>query len=122
MIAHIQHIAHMFKIIYVIFIFIDNIIYIFRWAFMELLGFVAFFGILLVVADSYRLELVMCVLTVFSISAFVYILGDLDHAYHGTFRVDLGVFVVYLRDLEGQYDVVRVSGSKISSVEVQEVN
>ena len=88
---------------------------------MELLGFVAFFGILLVVADSYRLELVMCVLTVFSISAFVYILSDLDHAYHGTFRVDLAVFVGYLKDLEGQCDVVRVSGSKISTVEVQEV-
>ena len=70
---------------------------------MEMLGLISFFGILLIVCDSYRLELVMCILTVFSISAFVYILGDLDYAYHGCFVVDLSRFIVFLDTLENSF-------------------
>ena len=80
-----------------------------RWSFMEMLGFIAFFGILLIHADSYRLELVMCILTVFSISAFVYILGDLDYAYHGCFIVDLGRFVDFLENLELIFQSLQIS-------------
>lgn len=90
---------------------------------MESLSFVAFFGILLINADSYRTELVMCVLTVFGISAFAYMLSDLDYAYHGTFCVDLTVFVHFLQTLDADYrllggkqEVATVHVSAISSL------
>ena len=70
---------------------------------MELLGFVAFFGILLINANSYRLELTMCIFTVFNISSFAFILCDLDHAFHGTFVVDLSVFTDFLDELQREY-------------------
>ena len=56
---------------------------------MQIHGLIAFFGILLILADSYRLQLAMCILTVFSISMFCYILSDFDSPLHGAFRVDL---------------------------------
>ena len=63
--------------------------YSFRWIFLEVHGLIAFFGILLIDADSYRLQLAMCILTVFSISLFCYLLSDFDSPLHGAFRVDL---------------------------------
>ena len=75
---------------------------------MEALGFISFFGILLIVAESYRLELTMCILTVFTISSFVYILTDLDYAYHGTFIVDLTVFSTFLEALREEYKCIRL--------------
>ena len=72
----------------------------FRWLFLEILGFFSFFGVLLLRGDSYRLELMMCILTVISISAFCYVLSDLDEPFHGVLRVDLSCVIVYLRDLQ----------------------
>ena len=83
---------------------------------MEALGFISFFGILLIFAESYRLELTMCVLTVFTISAFVYILTDLDHAYHGSFIVDLSVFCVFLDDLSKEYSRIKMRESLDSAM------
>ena len=75
----------------------------FRWSVMEGLSFIAFFGILLINAGSYRAELTMCVMTVFGISAFALVLSDLDHAYHGTFCVDLAVFDDFLLTIDHDY-------------------
>ena len=60
-----------------------------RWLFLELLGFVSFFGVLLVKGSSYLLELTICMLTVFTISLFCYILADMDEPFHGMFRMDI---------------------------------
>ena len=78
-------------------------LFVYRWVFLELLGFISFFGILLVRASSYRLELTMCMLTVFTISIFAYILADIDCPYHGFFRVNLSVFVKYMERLDERY-------------------
>ncbi len=69
-----------------IFIFVS-----FRWAFLESLGFFSFFGILLIKTDSYRLELIMCIITVFSISLLCYVVSDFDAPFCGFFRVDVSV-------------------------------
>ena len=57
--------------------------------FLELHGYIAFFGILLIDADSFTFQLTICMLTVFSISLFCYLLADFDSPLHGAFRVDL---------------------------------
>ncbi len=76
------------------------------WIFLELMGFIAFLGILLIQAESYRMELTMCILTVFSISLFTCVLADLDQPYHGFFRVDL-------RDLEGVVESVQEEWTRL---------
>ncbi|XP_070577784.1 uncharacterized protein [Ptychodera flava] len=60
-----------------------------RWVFLEMLSFTAFFGVMLIDARSYRLELTFCIMTVFSISALCYIVADLDSPYSGFFRVNV---------------------------------
>ena len=62
-----------------------------------------YFGILLVKAGSYRMELTICMLTVFTISAFAFVLADIDAPYHGFFRVDLSVFLRFVEHLDGKY-------------------
>ena len=49
------------------------------------------------------MELTICILTVLTISAFAYILADIDSPFHGFFRVDLTVFLQYLDILDGKY-------------------
>ena len=58
----------------------------------------------------------MCLLTVLTVSAFLYILGDLDHAYHGTFRVELGGFVTFLEQLSVEYKEMRVEGKETAGL------
>ncbi|XP_022097094.1 LOW QUALITY PROTEIN: uncharacterized protein LOC110982762 [Acanthaster planci] len=58
-----------------------------KWMFLETLGFFAFFGVLLLKAESYRMELCMCIMTVFSISILCYVVADLDSPFNGFFRV-----------------------------------
>ena len=41
----------------------------------------------------------MCILTVFSISAFSYILADLDNSYHGVFRLNLMPHIEFVKSL-----------------------
>ena len=60
-----------------------------RWLFLELLGFISYFGVLLVRGSSYILELTICMITVFSISLFCYVLADMDEPFHGNFRLDI---------------------------------
>ena len=61
-----------------------------------------YFGILLIKAGSYRMELTICMLTVFTISAFAFVLADIDAPYHGFFRVDLSVFLRFVEHLDGK--------------------
>ncbi|XP_072163777.1 uncharacterized protein [Diadema setosum] len=60
-----------------------------KWLFLETLGFFAFFGVLLLNAYSYRMELAMCIMTVFSITILCYVVADLDSPFNGFFRVNL---------------------------------
>ena len=65
----------------------------FRWIFLELLGYISFFGVLMIQAQSYQMAITMCMLTVFSISLFCYVLADFDSPLHGLFRIDLNPLV-----------------------------
>ena len=49
------------------------------------------FGVMSVHASSYRMELVMCELTVFSVFMLFYVLADFDSPFNGFFRVDMSV-------------------------------
>ncbi|XP_071946583.1 uncharacterized protein [Antedon mediterranea] len=61
----------------------------FQWVFLEALGFCTFFGVMLLQAQSYRMELAMCIMTVFSISILCFVVSDLDSAFNGFFTVRL---------------------------------
>ncbi|XP_069138858.1 uncharacterized protein [Argopecten irradians] len=74
-----------------------------KWAFLETLGFFSFIGILLLRALSYRLELTMCIITVFSISMLCYVVSDLDSPFSGFFRVDLSILGIVVQRLEKMY-------------------
>ena len=82
----------------------------YRWVFLETLGFFSFLGILLLTAHSYRMELVMCIVTVFSISMLCYVVSDLDAPFSGFFRVDIGVLEEVLRRLDLIYEMARHNG------------
>ena len=81
-----------------------------RWVFLETLGFFSFLGILLLTAHSYRMELVMCIVTVFSISMLCYVVSDLDAPFSGFFRVDIGVLEEVLRRLDLIFEMAKYSG------------
>ncbi|XP_070211584.1 mucin-5AC-like [Littorina saxatilis] len=82
----------------------------FKWVFLETLGFFSFLGILLLTAHSYRMELIMCIVTVFSISMLCYVVSDLDSPFSGFFRVDIGVLEEVLQRLELAYDMAKHNG------------
>ena len=74
----------------------------FSWMFLDVLGFISFFGVVMVRAQSYKVELTMCIMTIFSISMFCYMLSDFDNVLHGVFRVDLSqIHSTLLSDLNG---------------------
>ncbi|XP_061195900.1 uncharacterized protein LOC133204162 [Saccostrea echinata] len=83
-----------------------------KWAFLESLGFFSFIGILLLRAYSYRMELVMCIITVFSISMLCYVVSDLDSPFSGFFRVDLSVLSHVLQKLENMYSESLIEEAK----------
>ncbi|XP_077869128.1 uncharacterized protein LOC144360114 [Saccoglossus kowalevskii] len=74
-----------------------------RWVFLEMLSFTAFFGVMLINAQSYRLELTFCIMTVFSISALCYIVADLDSPYAGFFRVNVTSLIDVVYKAEQMY-------------------
>ncbi|XP_030836217.1 uncharacterized protein LOC115922150 [Strongylocentrotus purpuratus] len=82
-----------------------------KWLFLEALGFFAFFGVLLLDASSYRMELAMCIMTVFSITILCYVVADLDSPFNGFFRVNLSALpdivdkasVFYEHAMEGKH-------------------
>ena len=75
----------------------------FRWMFLELLGVFSLFGIMFLDADSNKMELAMIELTAMSISMLCYVLSDLDHPFHGFFRVDLTVLYDVTKRVERMY-------------------
>ena len=70
-----------------------------QWSFLEALAYLAFFGVLMLNGQSYRFQVCICIITVFSISMFCYILADLDNPYHGFFRVDLSILPALIQGL-----------------------
>ena len=57
------------------------------------------------------MELIMCIVTVFSISMLCYVVSDLDAPFSGFFRVDIGVLEEVLRRLDMIYDMARNTGT-----------
>ena len=51
--------------------------------FLEVLGSLVVIGVMLVNANSRRLELTMCEVTIFYISMLCYVLADLDSPFNG---------------------------------------
>ncbi|XP_060081913.1 uncharacterized protein LOC132561167 [Ylistrum balloti] len=68
-----------------------------KWAFLVTLGFFSLFGVLMIQAYSYRMELMMSMLTLFSIVMLCYIVADLDSPFTGFFRIDVRIIsdVIY---------------------------
>jgi hypothetical protein len=58
------------------------------------------------------MELVMCIITVFSISMLCYVVSDLDSPFSGFFRVDLSVLSHVLERLELMYTESLMEGIK----------
>ena len=89
--------------IYAILAFLSYILLIFRWTFLISLGFFSLYGVLMIQASSYRMELMMCVLTLFSITMLCYIVADLDSPFSGFFRIDISIIVDVIYRLEVMY-------------------
>ncbi|XP_072018552.1 uncharacterized protein [Amphiura filiformis] len=77
-----------------------------QWLFLETLGFFSFVGVLLIQASSYRMELGMCIMTVFSISILCYVVSDQDSPFNGFFRVNLKPLVDLIHKAEDWYIMV----------------
>ncbi|KAK3102320.1 hypothetical protein FSP39_010441 [Pinctada imbricata] len=73
------------------------------WSFLITLGFFSLYGVLMIQAFSYRMELMMTTLTMFSISMLCYIVADLDSPFSGFFRIDIGIIADVLYRLEVMY-------------------
>ncbi|CAD5124049.1 DgyrCDS12355 [Dimorphilus gyrociliatus] len=86
-----------------------------KWAFLETLGFFSFFGILLLTAQSYRMELIMCIITVFSISLLCYVVSDLDSPFSGFFRIDLSVLPDAITRIEKMFYIASSFGLNITA-------
>jgi hypothetical protein len=82
-----------------------------RWVFLETLGFFSFLGVLLLTAHSYRMELFMCIVTVFSISMLCYVVSDLDSPFSGFFRCDIEVLEEVLKRLDMIFEMARLTGN-----------
>ena len=82
---------------------VNNMLLIFRWTFLISLGFFSLYGVLMIQASSYRMELMMCVLTLFSITMLCYIVADLDSPFSGFFRIDISIIVDVIYRLEVMY-------------------
>ncbi|GFS17616.1 hypothetical protein ElyMa_003244100 [Elysia marginata] len=78
------------------------------WLFLETLGFFSFLGILLLTAFSYRMELLMCIVTVFSISLLCYVVSDLDSPFSGFFRINTTVILDLMQRLACMYEMAKV--------------
>ena len=74
-----------------------------RWFFLEVLGNLVVIGVMLVDAQSRRIELTICEITIFSISMLCYVLADLDSPFNGFFRVDLSVIPLVIHRVEELY-------------------
>ena len=82
---------------------------------MQILGFISFFGVMMISAQSYRMELTMCLLTVFSLSLFCYILADFDCPFHGVFRIRLFPIQRLVHNIEIIYEDFTVDSRPYNS-------
>ena len=61
----------------------------------------------------------MCILTVFGISTFAYVLADLDATFHGAFSVDLSPFVRFIDDVNVDYAQLVTSAEDVKQNETE---
>ena len=54
---------------------------------------------------SYRMELVMTLLTLFSVAMLCYIVADLDSPFSGFFRIDVSIIADVIYRLEHMYNM-----------------
>ncbi|XP_033123537.1 uncharacterized protein LOC117122146 isoform X3 [Anneissia japonica] len=91
----------------------------FQWIFLEALGFCTFFGVMLLQALSYRMELAMCIMTVFSISILCFVVSDLDSAFNGFFKVSLDSLFGVIDKAERMY-ILNKEGDKMYRYEQED--
>ena len=72
-----------------------------------MLGSLVLIGIMLVDAQSRRIELTMCEVTIFSVSMLCYVLADLDSPFNGFFRVDVSTLPAVVQRIETIFDEVQ---------------
>ncbi|XP_063401589.1 uncharacterized protein LOC134685611 [Mytilus trossulus] len=70
------------------------------WTFLVTLGFFSLYGVIMIQAFSYKMELMLCTLTLFSIGMLCYIVADLDSPFTGIFRIDLSILIDVIRRIE----------------------
>ena len=80
-----------------------------RWLFLEVLGGMTLFGVMLIDAQSRPMEIALCELTVFSVAMMCYVLADLDSPFHGFLRVDTSVLPDVVARVEGLYHRSKVA-------------
>ena len=78
---------------------------------MEILGLFSFFGVLLLDAQSTKMEMAMCQITVFSLSMLCFVLADLDSPFNGFFRVDSCIIQDVIYRLKKTYEFVEQTGN-----------
>ena len=69
-----------------------------------MLGCTTLFAMMLVFAQSHKMELAMCHLTLFSVAMLCYVLSDLDAPFSGFFHVDLSALPDVVKRIERLYD------------------
>ncbi|XP_077981523.1 uncharacterized protein LOC144436576 [Glandiceps talaboti] len=74
-----------------------------QWIFLLALSFFSFFGILLIQSQSKRMDLCMCIVTVFSITILTYVNADLDSPFSGFFRVDISALTDVIKRVDEFY-------------------
>lgn len=80
---------------------------------MESLGFYSFLGILLVQTQSTEMNLLLCIITVFSISLLCYVVADFDSVFSGFFRVDVSILAEVICRLQMMYDMARMNDTGV---------
>ncbi|XP_069109891.1 uncharacterized protein [Argopecten irradians] len=89
----------------------------FHWFVLEMLSYFCFLGVLLISAQSYQIQLAMCVVTVTSISLLCYAVSDLDSPFHGFLRIDLGIVSAMVMELQLQAHHLQITGfEKLSTL------
>ena len=88
-----------------------------RWVFLEVLGSLTLFGVMLIDAESRRFVLAMSELTMFSTSMLCFVMADYDSPFNGFFRVDLSILpdvVTRIEDLYAKEATGGREGEKLS--------
>ena len=94
----------------------------YRWVLLETLSGFSFLGILLIKAQSYSLEVAMCLITVISITLLVFAVSDLDSPFDGFFRVDMLQLEDFVYELYKAYqqlatpDIANIGHIKIDNL------